>query len=485
LLAAIFSVSFLLLVVFIINRVALTRTMLAERDTDAINTLGQFVADEMLNDLDDRDYVHLRQVLALSKRQPNVTVVSVLDGNRTVTYSTEPRLEGRATPYRDTADLWGPRNGTFYKAFALDDANPSRGYVQLGYSVETSRRALRVSLRWDLVIAIGMLLSVLCIAWFITGLLLRPLHEMKNAAHYIAGGDFGTRLEARSRDIIGELALALNQMAEQLGDLTANMHRRIEQATLDLEKSNRELQERTAQLEESNRKLMELDRLKSDFVSMVSHELRTPLTSIIGFARTLMTLQLSPEQKVKFLSIIEAEGKRLAALVEEYLDISKIESGCFTLKLESVALHDVAKGVVEPLRVNPAVHVQLCFPPDFPAVHGDAARLRRVLLNLLDNAVRYSPPEEPVVVTGEERADSVCVSVQDRGPGLPQDELPKVFGKFYRGKDRIAERSRGSGLGLAIAKAIVEAHHGRIWVESEYGHGARFTFCIPKPPPSR
>lgn len=255
---------------------------------------------------------------------------------------------------------------------------------------------------------------------------------------------------------------------------------RLEVTTIELKQRHLELQEQAVQLEASRKKLMQLDELKSDFVSLVSHELRTPLTSIIGFSRTLMTLPLGTEQHRKYLGIIESEGKRLAGLVEEYLDMSKIESGHIALRLAPVDVVSLVQEVVEQIQSGSAGCITTDLPAELPAVTGDVGRLKRVLLNLTDNALRYTAKGTSVIVSASAANDGLCVSVQDHGPGLTPEEVARVFDKFYRGRDSITERSRGSGLGLTIARGIVEAHGGRLWVESEPDQGATFRFWMPK-----
>jgi signal transduction histidine kinase len=254
----------------------------------------------------------------------------------------------------------------------------------------------------------------------------------------------------------------------------------LETTSVELKQRYRELQEQAAQLEASRTRLLELDELKSDFLSLVSHELRTPLTSIIGFSRTLMTLPLGVEQHQRYLGIIESEGKRLAALVDEYLDISQIESGRFELRCAPVDMARLVQEVVEQIETGSGARIGTALSGELPVVTGDAGRLRRVLLNLTENALRYTRKGTTPVVSAAAADGGVCVSVQDHGPGLTAEESARVFEKFYRGRDGITTRSRGSGLGLTIARRIVEAHGGRLWVESEPGHGATFRFWIPK-----
>lgn len=253
----------------------------------------------------------------------------------------------------------------------------------------------------------------------------------------------------------------------------------LESAVAELRDKNRDMREKNALLEANRRKLLELDHLKSDFVGMVSHELRTPLTSIIGFARTLRTLPLETEQHHKYLGIIETEGKRLAEMVEEYLDVSKIESGTFALRLAPIDVHRLVHEVVEPVLLGSRVRIETSIDPTVPAMTGDADRLKRVLRNLLDNAIRYTAEGTAVDVSTAASGDGLCFSVRDYGPGLTKHAKERVFERFFRGSDHITERTRGSGLGLAIARSIVEKHGGRIWVDSELGHGATFRFWLP------
>jgi signal transduction histidine kinase len=286
------------------------------------------------------------------------------------------------------------------------------------------------------------------------------------------------RTHAQSHDVIGKLAGALNNMAVQLGDLTGNMSLRISSAITELKERNTALREKTDQLEESNKKLQELDHLKSDFVSMVSHELRTPLTSIIGFSKTLQILTLPPEQQKSYLNIIESEGKRLANLVEEYLDISKIESGFISLKRMRLDPGRLLSEIAGTYLVQKNVRIVTHISEALPRIQADPDRLKQVIINFIDNAVRYSPDGGVVTVNAQMRDTDMVVRVSDQGPGIKPEDRDKIFTKFYQGKDEIARKSKGSGLGLAIAKGIIDAHNGRIWFEPNPCQGAVFCFSL-------
>jgi signal transduction histidine kinase len=372
------------------------------------------------------------------------------------------------------------KSSTIYKSFPLYGNGSDLGYVQIGYSLKNLQSQLYLSTYRMLGIEVGVFFLILLAAWSITSALLEPLSAMKNASNKIAAGDFSIRTPVVTHDIIGELGTALNNMAERLGDLTRNMNDKIVLATGNLSESNDALRKKTIELEASNRKLMELDTLKSDFVTMVSHDLKTPLTSIIGFAKTLLTLNVTPEQRSKYLTIIETEGKRLAQLIGEYLDISKIESGNFTVKKEPVDPAALVREITESTAIHaPSKSIVVTIAKAIPLILGDANQLKRVVINLLDNALRYNVPDKSICVSVDNKNDHVIVSVKDNGPGIRPEEQNLIFDKFFRSSDAVNERTSGNGLGLAIAKGIVNAHDGALWVESEPGKGATFSFNLP------
>jgi signal transduction histidine kinase/FixJ family two-component response regulator len=222
-------------------------------------------------------------------------------------------------------------------------------------------------------------------------------------------------------------------------------------------------------------KLKEIDKMKSDFVSIVAHELKTPLTGIIGFSRTLLNLELSEEQKKRYLGIIETEGKRLASLVNDFLDISNIESGILDLEIDTVSIPDIVRKA-RGIETAGAERIKTDFPENFPQVRGDKNKLEQVIMNVIDNALRYNPPDEKVSVSGRDINGEIEIRIADRGPGMTKEEAERAFDRFYRGD----KKGRGSGLGLSIARGILEAHRGNIKIESEPGKGTVVAFRLPK-----
>ena len=229
--------------------------------------------------------------------------------------------------------------------------------------------------------------------------------------------------------------------------------------------------------------LRRLSALRADFVSLVSHELRSPMASVIGSARTLQARwrELSPEQRQAFLGVIADETSRLATLIGDVLDTSRIEAGTFGYTFEDVDLGALVQETVAAAGLGQdEVTLHAAVRDPIPAVRGDGERLRQVLVNLIDNAVKYSPAGEEVRVDAYANGQGVVVQVADRGPGVAREDQRLIFEKFGRVSSGSAKP--GTGLGLFIARSIVEAHGGTLEVRSGTGSGATFTLSLPASP---
>lgn len=285
------------------------------------------------------------------------------------------------------------------------------------------------------------------IALFLARILARgmtqPLRDMARAARRMARGDYGTSVAVRSRDEVGQLAEAFNRMAGEMEGL---------------------------------------ERLRRDLVANVSHELKTPISALRAHLENLLDEVEEPNPAV--LTVMLQQCDRLTRLVDQLLDLSRMESGDLPLALEPVRLGALVDRVMEEVAVaRPerarTLHLRNDVPPELPPVNADPERIHQVLFNLLDNAFRFTPDGGSVTVRAT-RGDDVCeVSVQDTGPGIPEEHLPLVFERFYRVDPSRSRDDGGTGIGLAIARSIVDAHGGRIWAESVEGKGSTFRFMLP------
>ena len=229
--------------------------------------------------------------------------------------------------------------------------------------------------------------------------------------------------------------------------------------------------------------LRRLERVRQDFVANVSHEFRTPLTAIQGFAETLLAGAIDdPANRRRFVEIIREHSMRLARLTEDLLKLSRIEAGQLKLDFRPVSVAQLIESCVETAQLKAvprqlALHVSL--PERLPAARGDSNTLQEVLQNLLDNALQYTPAGGKIDVSASCSDGHVVVTVADTGIGIPQAEQERIFERFYRVDAARSREAGGTGLGLSIARHIMEAHGGRLWVESAVGEGSRFHFSIP------
>jgi len=226
--------------------------------------------------------------------------------------------------------------------------------------------------------------------------------------------------------------------------------------------------------------LRRLSALRADFVSLVSHELRSPMAAVIGAARTLEERwrELTAEQRTAFLALIADETNRLAALIGDVLDTSRIEAGTFSYRFGEVDIAELVGDTVAGFALHQEeITVVAHAERQLPKIHGDRERLRQVLRNLLENAVKYSRGGEEVDVRTWTENGRVLVAVEDTGPGIPREHHAMIFERF--GRANVGLGKPGTGLGLFIARSIAEAHGGRLTVESAPGEGATFTVDLP------
>lgn len=231
-------------------------------------------------------------------------------------------------------------------------------------------------------------------------------------------------------------------------------------------------------------KLQEGDRLRSEVMAALSHELRTPLASIKGYTTALMLqeVQWSEKKRQEFLRLIDEETDNLERMVSDIMDASLIDIGRLNIEPQPLRLPRLTQEVAQDMKHHSGNHrFMVDFPEEFPIIYADPSRLRQVFLNIIDNAIKYSPDGGLIVIRGEVRLKDVVISISDQGVGISPEDLIPLFDKYFRVKAPTGYHVPGTGLGLPVARAIVETHGGRIWARSKVGEGTTLFFSIPKP----
>lgn len=349
------------------------------------------------------------------------------------------------------------------------------GSVHIGLSDHMLRASLSLNARLAglillLVVTAG-IAATLLLARSLTG----PLAQLSNLAARISAGELRLTAVPHGHDEIGHLTRIFNSMTGSLRELTEGLEAKV--------------QERTLELQLANDKLKEMDRVRTRFVSTASHELRTPLTSIKVYVDNLLDgvdgAMTSAQQQV--LRRVEDNLARLRQLVEDLLDLSRIESGATRLTLAPLSLSALLRRTTDsliPIAWKKQIAFSLDVPHDLPPLTADAAKLQQVLTNLLQNAVKFSPIGESVRISvGRSGEGSVLIRIADAGCGIPPEDLEYVFLPFFR-SPRASEHHPGAGLGLAIAHQLVQLHGGTLTVASTVGQGSTFSLMLPLQPPA-
>jgi signal transduction histidine kinase len=300
-------------------------------------------------------------------------------------------------------------------------------------------------------VAAGTLVLALTLGFVLSWSLIGPIQRIDDSLEAIASGDFSGRVEVENRDELGALSANVNRM-------------------------NGELRRLYTELEEASQH-------KSDFLASMSHELRTPLNAIIGFSQVLREQMVGAvnEKQAEYLDDIISSGNHLLSLINDVLDLSKIEAGQVELQVHPFSLREALERGVVMVReraTEGGVRVAFAADPEVDVVDGDERRIKQVIFNLLSNAVKFTPAGGEIDVSATRVNGEVRVSVADTGPGVAPEDRERIFEEFQQSETGVGHRE-GTGLGLALSKRYVELHGGRIWLESELGHGSTFTFALP------
>lgn len=328
-------------------------------------------------------------------------------------------------------------------------------------AMQSTREAGKFMLRAGLIAAAAALILSYILASNITD----PLRKMSQVARSISKGDFLQRVDVHSGDELGDLASAMNSMSHEISVLVDNL----------------------TQEKDKLRKLVEE---RQNMMSDISHDLRTPVTSIRGFVEALQDGVIKGEEEQRrTLAIIHDESERLSRLVEDLFYLARLEAGEIPVEIAEVDFGDIVRGSMDAIRpqtLEKRIDLRLTLDNSAEsgkaAVTGSADRLTRAVLNLLDNAIKYSPAGGRVDVSlgvTPAPASEVVLTVRDQGPGIPAEQIIHIFERFYRADKSRARVKSSAGLGLSIAKFIVDQHKGRIWVDSQPGKGSTFSIALP------
>ena len=304
----------------------------------------------------------------------------------------------------------------------------------------------------DLLIGVGSgslvlaLVLGLLLAWSVVA----PLRRTESHLDEIAAGDFSGRLDVANRDEIGRLAAKVNSTSDEL----ERVHRELELAS----------------------------EHKSQFLANMSHELRTPLNAIIGFSEILREQMFGElnERQLAYVDDVHEAGGHLLSLINDVLDLAKIEAGRMDLELSQVAIADVLRSAVSmhsEQADRSSIRLDVTTDPEEITITADERRVRQIVFNLLSNAVKFTPADGRVDVSARLDDDRVEIAVTDTGPGITAEDQETIFEEFEQTTD--GKKAEGTGLGLPLSRKLVELHGGRLWVESEPGHGSTFRFTLP------
>ena len=387
---------------------------------------------------DDRDMLELQFIDAQGK------IVASSYGQWMTQSPTTPEI-GDAVSTRSIRSFTGADPCTGERIMAVSSPMIySNGEVIGVLRYVTSTRKVDFQIFWVAVLSLGALVIMLVVVLLSSGYYIRsilnPLAEITEKAQKIAGGSYGIQIKRQYDDEIGELADTINEMSS---------------------------------------KISQNEKMQTDFISSLSHELRTPLTAITGWSETLLSSDAMDPETRRGMKIISREAKRLTEMVIELLDFTRLQDGRMTLNMEQTDIRAEFEDTVYMYgsRLAQEGIVLECLDDDeeIPEISCDPKRLRQVFLNILDNAAKHGGEGKRIEASMHAENGNVVVRIRDYGPGIPEDEIPLVKKKFYKG----SPKARGTGIGLAVSDEIVEMHGGTLTLENAAGGGTLVTVCLP------
>lgn len=368
----------------------------------------------------------------------------------------------------------------------------SIGTLQIGLSLSPLTNRILKMRRDVILISLGLIGVGILFTLILTRILLQPIEKLATAAERVARGELAQTVDIRSRDEIGDLTKAFNQMTLQFKKTREDLEKKVDERTRlfeeTLEELNRaktstqkilkDLESTKKELDMVNRRLKDVDVTKLIFIGIASHELKTPLTIIKANVDFILSEKGGklPEYLKSYLLSIQRNTNRIQTRMDRMLDLSRLRSGRLHFSREPLNLSEVVRGYINEAKpMDKNISIQLDIPKDL-YVFADRNGFHDIFVNLLSNAVKFTSDGGQIKIIARPKDDYILHEIRDTGIGIPKDKIEKIFDEFYQVE---TGKHGGTGLGLAITKRLVEEHGGKIWVESQLGKGTTFYFTIP------
>ncbi|MCI0376188.1 MAG: ATP-binding protein [Gemmataceae bacterium] len=320
--------------------------------------------------------------------------------------------------------------------------------------------------------ALGTALLIMTGSWIIVRyIIVKPVKHLKEVSDAISAGELNVRSEIQTGDEFEDLSHAFNRMLRNLVSMQDQWR-----------KVNADLDHKVDELAQANMALYESNRLKADFLATMSHELRTPLNTVLGFSDVLLSSDGLSDKQQRWVENIQSSGRKLLALINDILDLAKIEAGKMHVRIEDFSLQDVCDSMLSmfrPLAEKKHIDLRGHVDPDIPALRQDVTKLQQILQNLLSNAIKFTPEGGRVELKAQADARHVLLTIRDTGVGIAPEEQDLVFQKFRQSGNPLTREHEGTGLGLSIVRELIRLLGGDIVLSSELGRGSTFTVRLP------